>query len=59
MVTVDLTQLLEEDNNATLKRPLSRYEKRHGLTKEMRLLKGTRSTRPHRWAIAIATQEEQ
>ena len=57
--TVHLTRLLEEDNNTTLNRPLSKYERRHGLTKEMRLIGGASRTRAHRWVIAIATQEAQ
>ena len=57
--TVNLARLLEEDNDTTLSRPLSKYERRHGLTKDMRLIGGARRTRAHRWAIAIATQEVQ
>ena len=30
-------------------RPLSKYERKHGLTIEMRELKGARRTRKHRW----------
>ena len=39
----------EEEPTPPIPHPLTRYEKRHGLTIEMRPLKGARSSRKHRF----------
>lgn len=59
MNTTMNTQTNGTIESSTLTRPLSKYERRHGLTKEMRLLKGSRRTRTYRLKIATATQEVQ